>query len=82
MNQESQDLECIQQIRSGGKQRADGITTLYRKYAPQLKHFFFRRGKTGILPHCPFARSVHIWVDSAGEGVGSRRPELLFPIEI
>ena len=46
MNQEQQDLECIQQIRSGGKRRAEGITTLYRKYAPQLKHFFFRRGKT------------------------------------
>lgn len=46
MNQEQQDLECIQQIRSGGKRRTEGITTLYRKYAPQLKHFFFRRGKT------------------------------------
>jgi len=46
MEQEEQDLGCIMQIRAGGKQRAEGISTLYRKYAPQMKRYCMRQGKS------------------------------------
>lgn len=46
MKQEKQDLDCVMQIRTGGKQRAEGISTLYRKYAPQMKRYFMRQGKS------------------------------------
>ncbi len=46
MKQEKQDLDCVMQIRAGGKQRAEGISTLYGKYVPQMKRFFMRKGKS------------------------------------
>lgn len=46
MKQEKQDLDCVMQIRTGGKQRAEGISTLYRKYAPQMKGYFMRQRKS------------------------------------
>lgn len=46
MKQEQQDFDCLMQIRASGKQRTEGISTLYRKYAPQMKRYFMRQGKS------------------------------------
>lgn len=46
MNQDQQDSDCVALIRAGGKQRAEGITLLYRKYVPHIKRFFIRQGQS------------------------------------
>ena len=46
MNNDHSDSGALQLIRQGGSARAKGIATLYRSYAPAMKHFFINRGAT------------------------------------
>lgn len=62
MDREASDQHCVRLIREGGQKREEGVTALFRAYAPELRRFFSyqcgNRGDADDLVQEVFVRIV------------------------
>lgn len=71
MNRQASDQECVNLIRSEGRKREEGVSMLFRLYAPELRRFFTyqcgSRGDADDLVQETFAKIVRSFDSYRGD---------------